>query len=216
MLEAIERGNTWVNDYVWGIPMIALLMGTGLLLTVITRAVQFRHLALREVLGKAAVRTGRAGSISPFQAVTTALASTVGTGNIAGVATAIFLGGPGALFWLWMSGLLGMCTKFAEIVVALHYREPDASGTLRAGAMYTLRKGLGLPWLGKLFALLTSVAALGIGNMVQANSLADSLRASFGVSTSLTGNSPHHPHRYGDPRRHQADRRGRADLGAGS
>ena len=189
MLEAIEGGNTWLNDYVWGIPMIALLMGTGLLLTVITRAVQFRHLALalREVLGKAAVRTEGAGSVSPFQAMATALASTVGTGNIAGVATAIFLGGPGALFWLWMSGLLGMCTKFAEIVVALHYREPDASGTLRGGAMYTLQKGLGLPWLGMLFALLTSVAALGIGNMVQANSVADSLRASFGVSTSLTG-----------------------------
>ena len=189
MLEAIERGNTWVNDYVWGIPMIALLMGTGLLLTIITRAVQFRHLALalREVLGKVAVQTGGSGSVSPFQAVATALASTVGTGNIAGVATAIVLGGPGALFWLWMSGLLGMCTKFAEIVVALHYRESDASGTLRGGAMYTLQKGLGLPWLGTLFALLTSVAALGIGNMVQANSLADSLRASFGVSTSLTG-----------------------------
>ena len=100
MLEAIEHGNTWVNDYVWGIPMIALLMGTGLLLTIITRAVQFRRLALalREVLGKVAVRASGAGSVSPFQAVATALASTVGTGNIAGVATAIFLGGPGALF----------------------------------------------------------------------------------------------------------------------
>ena len=116
----------------------------------------------------------------------TALASTVGTGNIVGVATAIFIGGPGALFWLWVSGLLGMCTKFAEIVVALHYREPDASGTLRGGAMYTLRKGLGVPWLGALFALLTAVAAFGIGNMVQANSLADSLRP-FGIAASLSG-----------------------------
>ena len=188
MLESIERGNAWLNGYVWGVPMIALLMGTGLVLTFVTRAAQFRHLALalREVLGKAAVRTGSPGSVSPFQAVATALASTVGTGNIVGVATAISVGGPGALFWLWVSGLLGMCTKFAEIVVALHYREPDASGTLRGGAMYTLRKGLGVPWLGALFALLTSVAAFGIGNMVQANSLADSLRP-FGIAASLSG-----------------------------
>ena len=189
MLEPIERWNSWLNGYVWGAPMIALLMGTGLVLTVVTHAVQFRHLALalREVLGNVAVRTARAGSVSPFQAVATALASTVGTGNIAGVATAIFLGGPGALFWLWVSGLLGMCTKFAEIAVALFYREPDTSGTLRGGAMYTLRKGLGLPWLGTLFALLTSVAAFGIGNLVQANSLAHSLRATFGTPASLTG-----------------------------
>ena len=188
MLESIERGNAWLNGYVWGVPMIALLMGTGLVLTFVTGAAQFRYLALalREVLGKVAVRTGSAGSVSPFQAVATALASTVGTGNIVGVATAISIGGPGALFWLWVSGLLGMCTKFAEIVVALHYREPDASGTLRGGAMYTLRKGLGMPWLGALFALLTSVAAFGIGNMVQANSLADSLRP-FGIAASLSG-----------------------------
>ena len=188
MLESIERGNAWLNGYVWGVPMIALLMGTGLALTFITGAAQFRYLtlALREALGKVAVRTGSAGSVSPFQAVATALASTVGTGNIVGVATAISIGGPGALFWLWVSGLLGMCTKFAEIVVALHYREPDASGTLRGGAMYTLRKGLGVPWLGALFALLTSVAAFGIGNMVQANSLADSLRP-FGIAASLSG-----------------------------
>ena len=188
MLESIERGNAWLNDYVWGVPMIALLMGTGLVLTFVTGAAQFRYLALalREVLGKVAVRTGSAGSVSPFQAVATALASPVGTGNIVGVATAISIGGPGALFWLWVSGLLGMCTKFAEIVVALHYREPDASGTLRGGAMYTLRKGLGMRWLGALFALLTSVAAFGIGNMVQANSLADSLRP-FGIAASLSG-----------------------------
>ena len=188
MLESIERGNAWLNGYVWGVPMIALLMGTGLVLTFVTGAAQFRYLALalREALGKVAVRTGSAGSVSPFQAVATALASTVGTGNIVGVATAIAIGGPGALFWLWVSGLLGMCTKFAEIVVALHYREPDASGTLRGGAMYTLRKGLGVPWLGALFALLTSVAAFGIGNMVQANSLADSLRP-FGIAASLSG-----------------------------
>jgi AGCS family alanine or glycine:cation symporter len=114
------------------------------------------------------------------------LASTVGVGNIAGVATAIFIGGPGALFWLWISGLLGMCTKYAEIVTALHYREVDEDGTMRGGAMYTLKKGLGLPWLGTIFALLTALAAFGIGNMVQANSVAASLTESFGINPQIT------------------------------
>ena len=138
MIDAIARGNAWLNGYVWGLPTIILLMGTGLLLTVVTRAVQFRYLgfALREVLGKITQRGGGQGNVRPFQAVATALASTVGVGNIAGVATAIYLGGPGALFWLWVSGLLGMCTKFAEIVVALHYREADASGTIQTSYSY--------------------------------------------------------------------------------
>ena len=189
MLETIEQSNAWLNGYVWGTPMLILLMGTGVVLTVLTRAVQFKYLgfALKEVLGKLTQRTTGTGDVSPFQAVSTALASTVGTGNIAGVATALTLGGPGALFWLWLSGLLGMCTKFAEIVIALHYREPDATGTMRGGAMYTLRKGLGLPWLGGIFALLTAIAAFGIGNMVQANSVADSLQSSFGIDERITG-----------------------------
>lgn len=189
MIDAITRFNAWLNGLVWGPPMLILLMGTGLLLTVLTGGVQFRYLgfALREVLGKLTRPGGGEGSVTPFQAVATALASTVGVGNIAGVATAMFLGGPGALFWLWISGVLGMCTKFAEIVVALHYREKDASGTMRGGAMYTLKKGLGLPWLGTIFALLTALAAFGIGNMVQANSVADSLRATFGVSPAIVG-----------------------------
>ena len=186
MTELLTRWNSAVNGVVWGPPMLGLLIGTGVLLTILTGAVQFRHLgtALKEVLGKLTQRSTGAGSVSPFQAVATALASTVGVGNIAGVATAIFLGGPGALFWLWISGLVGMATKFSEIVVALHYREPDESGTMRGGAMYTLKKGLGLPWLGAVFALLTAVAAFGIGNMVQANSVAESLRASFHLSPS--------------------------------
>ena len=185
-LLAFERA---LNGYVWGGPMIVLLIGTGLLLTILTGIVQFRYLgfALREVLGKMFSGGEGRGSVTPFQAVATALASTVGVGNIAGVATAIFLGGPGALFWLWISGILGMCTKYAEIVIAMHYREPDESGTMRGGAMYTLKKGLGLPWLGAIFALLTSIAAFGIGNMVQANSVAESLNASFGIRPMLTG-----------------------------
>jgi AGCS family alanine or glycine:cation symporter len=188
----MEQLHAWervLNGYVWGGPMIVLLMGTGVLLTILTGIIQFRKLgfALSEVLGKVFTRGQGRGSVTPFQAVSTALASTVGVGNIAGVATAIFIGGPGALFWLWISGLLGMCTKYAEIVVALHYREPDEDGTMRGGAMYTLSKGLKMPWLGTIFALLTSLAAFGIGNMVQANSLAESLNASFGISHTLTG-----------------------------
>ena len=189
MTETLLRLNSTVNGWVWGWPMIVLLMGTGLLLTIETGAIQFRRLgfALQEVLGKIARGGGGKGDVRPFQAVATALASTVGVGNIAGVATAISLGGPGAVFWLWVSGLLGMATKYAEITVALHYREPDASGTMRGGAMYVLKKGLGMPWLGGAFALLTALAAFGIGNMVQANSVADALKATFAVPTWVTG-----------------------------
>ncbi|MCX8090875.1 MAG: sodium:alanine symporter family protein [Verrucomicrobiae bacterium] len=189
MLEALTRLNATLNSLVWGWPMILLLVGTGMLLTILTGAVQFRRLgfALREVLGRIMWRSGGRGEVRPFQAVATALASTVGVGNIAGVATAIFLGGPGAVFWLWISGLFGMATKYAEIVVALHYREPDASGTMRGGAMYVLKKGLGLPWLGSVFALLTALAAFGIGNMVQANSVADALKTTLHVPTWMTG-----------------------------
>jgi AGCS family alanine or glycine:cation symporter len=188
MIDLITRANAWLNGLVWGPPMLLLLVGTGLLLTILTGAVQFRHLgtALREVLGKLRRPSTGEGSVTPFQAVATALASTVGVGNIAGVATAIALGGPGALFWLWVSGLLGMATKYSEIVVALHYRERDASGTMRGGAMYTLRR-LGLPWLGGIFALLTALAAFGIGNMVQANSVAQSLQATFGFAPPIVG-----------------------------
>jgi len=189
MVDQIAAANSWLNGYVWGWPMIVLLLGTGILLTVLTGAVQFRYLwfALREVLGKITQKHTEPGNVTPFQAVATALASTVGVGNIAGVATAISIGGPGSLFWLWVSGLLGMCTKFAEIVIAMGYREADEKGTMRGGAMYTLKNGLGLPWMGAIFAGLVSLAAFGIGNMVQANSVADSLRATFGISPSVTG-----------------------------
>jgi AGCS family alanine or glycine:cation symporter len=189
MIDLITSANGWLNGLVWGPPMLILLMGTGVLLTFVTGAVQFRRLgtALGEVLGKLRRKpVGGEGSVTPFQAVATALASTVGVGNIAGVGTALMLGGPGALFWLWVSGLLGMATKYSEIVVALHYRERDASGIMRGGAMYTLRKR-GLPWLGGIFAFLTAVAAFGIGNMVQANSVAQSLQTSFGVAPWIVG-----------------------------
>ena len=188
MIDLLTRANAWLNSLVWGPPMLVLLVGIGLLLTVVTGGVQFRRLwaALVEVLGKIGRPGTGQGTVTPFQAVATALASTVGVGNIAGVATAISLGGPGALFWLWVSGVLGMATKFCEIVVALHYREPDATGVMRGGAMYTLRR-LNLPWLGSIFALLTALAAFGIGNMVQANSVAHSLQSIFGFAPPVVG-----------------------------
>src|SRR5688500_6122829 len=188
MLDLITRANAWLNALVWGPPMLVLLMGTGVLLIFVTGGVQFRHLgtALGEVLGKLRRPPTGEGTVTPFQADATALASTVGVGNIGGVAARITPGGPGALFWLWVSGRLGMGTKYAELGVGLHYRVRGASGILRGGAVYTLKKR-GLGWLGAIFARLTALAAFGIGNMVQANSVAQSLQATFGVSTSIVG-----------------------------
>ncbi len=186
--QTLNQWNSAINGVVWGPPLMILLVGVGVLLTVFTGGIQFRRLplAFREVLGKLLQKDSGSGSVTPFAALATALASTVGVGNIAGVATAIFLGGPGALFWLLVSGIVGMATKFSEIVIALHYRERDASGVMRGGAMYVLSKGLKMPWLGAAFALLTSLAAFGIGNMVQANSVADAVLSSYGVPRQYT------------------------------
>ena len=169
--------------------MLALLIGAGLVLTVATGGVQFRRFgfAIREVLGKLFTKSAGEGTVTPFQALATSLASTVGVGNIAGVSTAISLGGPGALFWMFFSGVVGMATKFSEIAIALHYREQDSEGTMRGGAMYILSKGLKMPWLGTIFALLTAFAAFGIGNMVQANSVANVAQSSFGVPAVVAG-----------------------------
>jgi AGCS family alanine or glycine:cation symporter len=188
MIEQLLRAHSTLNGWIWGPVTMLLLMGTGLYLTLLTRGVQFRWLgkALREVLGQVFTKTHAEGTVTPFQAVATALASTVGVGNIAGVSTAITLGGPGALFWLIVSGLLGMGTKFAEVVLAITYREQDDTGTHRGGAMYILKNGLKAPWLGGLFAFLTALAAFGIGNMVQANSVAESVKATFGVPAHVT------------------------------
>jgi AGCS family alanine or glycine:cation symporter len=188
-MNILTRINDTLNAIVWGPPLMILLMGTGVLLTIVTGAIQIRKFgfAFREVFGKLLQPASGQGSVTPFQALATALASTVGVGNIAGVSTAIYLGGPGALFWLLVSGFLGMSTKFAEIAIALHYREPDASGTMRGGAMYVLSKRLGLKWLGSAFALMTALAAFGIGNMVQANSVAEAAQSSFGIPPVAVG-----------------------------
>ena len=184
----LETILTTLSDVVWGPPMLVLLVGTGVFLTLRLRGLQFTTLvpSLRLAL---IVRDepGGTGDVSHYQALMTALAATVGTGNIAGVATAIAAGGPGALFWMWMTGLVGMATKFAEAVLAVKYRVTDDRHAMAGGPMYYIERGLGWRWLGIVFAGLTTVAAFGIGNLVQANSVADALRATFGVPLVVSG-----------------------------
>jgi len=166
-----------------------LLVGTGIFLTIRLRGLQFRGLwhSLYLALIKRKEEGAAEGDISHFQALMTALAATVGTGNIAGVATAIAAGGPGALFWMWITGLFGMATKYAEAVLAVKYREVDEFGTMSGGPMYYISKGLRLKWLGTLFAIFASIAAFGIGNMVQSNSVADAMETSFHIAPWITG-----------------------------
>jgi len=180
---------TSLSGVVWGLPLIVLLLGTGIYLTILLRGIQFTALlpALYLALIKRKEDRDAQGDISHFQALMTALSATVGVGNIAGVATAIAVGGPGALFWMWVTGLLGMATKYSEAVLAVKYREVDKNGYMSGGPMYYISKGLGLKWLGMLFAIFASIAAFGIGNMVQSNSVADALGQAFGIPLWITG-----------------------------
>ncbi|SFK25114.1 alanine/glycine:cation symporter family protein [Methylophaga sulfidovorans] len=184
-MEFLSHWVSVLSGWVWGPPMLILLVGTGLYLTIILKGLQFRALghALRLVFHK---EDKADGDISHFAALTTALAATVGIGNIVGVATAISLGGPGAVFWMWITGLVGMATKYAEAMLAVKYREEGENG-MRGGPMYYISKGVGLPWLGSLFAIFTIGAAFGIGNMTQANSAAAAVQQVFGIETSTTG-----------------------------
>ncbi len=189
MQENLSQILSELSSLVWGAPLIVLLLGTGIYLTVLLRGIQFRALwpALYLALIKRKESTEAEGDITQFQALMTALSATVGVGNIAGVATAIAVGGPGALFWMWITGLLGMATKYSEAVLAVKYRETDKFGYMSGGPMYYISKGLGLKWLGFLFALFASIAAFGIGNMVQSNSVADALGEAFGIPFWITG-----------------------------
>lgn len=184
-MEAIEALIGTLSNWVWGPPMLILLVGTGLYLTILLKGLQFRALphAFRLIFHK---DHHHEGDISHFQALMTALAATVGIGNIVGVATAISLGGPGAVFWMWMTGLVGMVTKYSEAVLAVKYREKGEHG-MRGGPMYYLAKGAGLPWLGTLFAIFTSLAAFGIGNMTQANATAKIFQSTFNIDPLVTG-----------------------------
>lgn len=182
-----------INAVVWGPPMLVLILGVGLFLSIGLKMMPVLRIAMgfKLMLKGTRARDGEEseGEIPPFQALMTALSATVGTGNIAGVATAIFLGGPGALFWMWMSALVGMGTKFSEAVLAVRFREVDENGNHTGGPMYYIKNGLGprWAWLGTAFALFGCVAAFGAGNTVQTNSIADVLQADFSIPTWLTG-----------------------------
>lgn len=183
-----------VDDFVWGPVMLVLLVGTGVFLTIRLRFQTWRNLgyALRSVLSKEARTTNRGGGdVSPFSALMTALAATIGTGNIIGVATAMFSGGPGALVWMWISAVFGLTTKFSECMLAIKYREVNSKGEMSGGPMYTMKnafknKKFGAT-LGFLFALFTVLASFGIGNMTQANSISGAVNETFSVSTQVTG-----------------------------
>lgn len=177
-----------ISGIVWGPVTICLLVGTGVLMALITKAIQLRKFtyAWRLISGKFDNPEDE-GEITHFQALSAALSATVGTGNIAGVATAIAMGGPGAVFWMWMTALFGMGLKYSECLLSLKYRTIHPDGTVAAGPMYYLEKGLGQKWLGVLFAVFATIASFGIGNMVQANSVAEPMLALFGVPKIITG-----------------------------
>lgn len=190
-MEFLMQWATSINDIVWGLPMMFAILGTGLFLQLKLSFMPITKLFVGLVMTWKSRVSGRnaPGEISPFAALMTALAATVGTGNIAGVATAVALGGPGALFWMWVTALLGMATKYSEIVLAVHYRETDPNGEQIGGPMYAIKNGLGSRWqgLGAAFALFGGVAGFGVGNMVQANSVAQALHAGFGLQPWIAG-----------------------------
>ncbi|MEE4135249.1 MAG: sodium:alanine symporter family protein [Desulforhopalus sp.] len=188
-MDALDALVGKIGAFAWGPPMLILLVGTGFWLTLSLRGLQFTKLghALYLALIKRKEDDDEPGDITHFQALMTALSATVGTGNIAGVATAIAIGGPGALFWMWITGLVGMATKYAEAVLAVKYRIVDENGEMSGGPMYYISRGLNMPWLGAVFAVFAAVAAFGIGNMVQSNSVADAVQATFNVPTWITG-----------------------------
>lgn len=175
-MQAIESINKWLNGVVWGIPMMCLILGTGVYLCIRCGFPQFAHFGhiMKNTLGKAFEKSeAKEGSVSPFKAMCTALAASIGTGNIAGVSGAIAIGGPGAVFWMWMSALLGMCTKFAEVTLSIKYRQRNEKGDWVGGPMYYIQNGLGKKWkwLASVFAVFGALAAFGIGNMTQVNTI---------------------------------------------
>ena len=195
MVEKISAINSAVNSFAWGPFMLILLIGTGIFLSVKTKFPQVGRFGFiwRNTFGSLFKKNTDADddkkNLTPFQAVTTALASTVGTGNIAGVTGAIFVGGPGAVFWMWFAAFFGMVTKFAEIVLAMKYREKDENGAYEGGPMYYIKNGLGKnwTWLAVIFAIFGGLASFGIGNIAQSSEISGSLNALFGLSPLASG-----------------------------
>ncbi len=184
MIETITRINGIVNGFIWGVPAMVCIIGVGLLLSVRTGFIQIRKFgyALRTTIGRIfRKREAADGALTPFQAVCTALAGTIGTGNIAGVAGAIAIGGPGAVFWMWISAILGMCTKFAEVTLAVYYREKNKDGDYVGGPMYYIRNGLGPKWnfLAVLFALFGVLTVFGTGNATQVNTIISAINSAL-------------------------------------
>lgn len=177
-----------VSGFVWGPYMLILLVGTGIYLTLGMRLKSITKIGYGFKLlfqGRDKAKQEGEGEITPFQALTTALAATIGTGNIAGVATAIYLGGPGAVFWMWITAIFGMATKYGEAVLAVRYRETMPDGSFVGGPMYYIKNGMGenWKWLGFLFALFAAIACFGIGNTVQSNSVALAVNQAFHIRT---------------------------------
>lgn len=190
MIESIYSFIGIINGIVWGPLMLALILGTGLYLSLGLKFMPIRMIIEGfRLIFKGRKEDRKEGEISPFNALMTSLSATIGTGNIAGVATAIFMGGPGALFWMWIAALLGMATKYAEAVLAVEYRETDEEGNHVGGPMFYIKNGLGAQWkwLGFLFAFFAAIAGFGIGNTIQANSVSDVLESSFGIPELYSG-----------------------------
>lgn len=184
MVEMITELNGKINSFVWGLPMMVLILGVGVYLSARCGFPQFTHFGhiMKNTLGKALEKTeAKEGSVSPFKAMCTALAASIGTGNIAGVSGAIALGGPGAVFWMWVSALLGMCTKFSEVTLAIKYRERNKEGDWVGGPMYYITNGLGKSWkwLACVFAAFGALASFGIGNMTQINTIAGTINTAI-------------------------------------
>ncbi len=188
-MENINQLLSATSSIVWGPVMLVLLLGTGLYLTLKLRFLPLRNLLYAFSLLWKGRRSQGEGDVPPFAALMTALAATVGTGNIAGVAAALFIGGPGAIFWMWMTAIVGMATKYGEAVLAVKYREENAEGNHIGGPMYYIKNGLGKKWtpLAFAFALFGTIAAFGIGNMVQANAVAGAMESAFDIDNTLTG-----------------------------
>ena len=192
MLKALNDFLGFAYDNILSIAMMFFLILTGIFLSIRTRFFQFRKFGyvFKNTVGmmfNKQLHHRDAGSVSPFQAVTTALAGTIGTGSIAGVATALVLGGPGAIFWMWISALLGMVTKYSEIVLAVNFREKDKNGAFIGGPMYYIRNGLGNKWLASLFAVFSMIACIGTGNATQSNSISGVLNLNFNIAPWITG-----------------------------
>lgn len=184
MLNIIESVNSAVNDFIWGVPAMICIIGVGLYLSIRTRFLQIRKFpyAIKTTLGRIFRKKDASdGAITPFQAVCTALAATVGTGNIAGVAGAIAIGGPGAVFWMWVSAILGMCTKFSEVTLAVHFRETNENGELVGGPMYYIKNGLSKNWhfLAYLFAAFGALTVFGTGNATQVNTITTAINSAL-------------------------------------